>query len=291
MSVAWTVTSPDGVQIAVHDLGGSGPTLILGHATGYCGSSWEPVVVALREHFRCIAPDCRAHGASGRPARDGFSWPVLGSDVLAVVDALSLGDTPLFGAGHSAGATGVALAEVQRPGTFDGLWCFEPVLFPPRAMHDDENEEMSNPMAAAARKRRSSFADREEASRHYEGREPFARFAPSALAAFLGCGLVDDESGAGLRLACRPEDEARFYEMGGFEETWMAVEYLGCPVTFATGDQPGAFGPAHAELLAGRIPYGQAEVLRDLSHFGPLEAPEVVARSILESLGGETTSL
>jgi pimeloyl-ACP methyl ester carboxylesterase len=291
MSAAWTVTSSDGVEIAVHDLGGSGPTLILGHATGYCASVWEPVAASLRAHFRCIAPDCRAHGASGRPAPDGFSWPTLGTDVLAVVDALALSG-PLFGAGHSAGATGVALAEVQRPGTFDGLWCFEPVLFPPRAVdEDDDEDETSNPMAAAARGRRARFADRQDAARHYEGRKPFSRFAPPALTAFLSCGLVDDESGDGLRLACRPEDEARFYEMGGFDETWLAVESLGCPVTFATGDQPGAFGPGHAELLAGRIPYGQPEVLPGLSHFGPLESPDLVARSIVESLGGETTGL
>lgn len=285
MSPAWTVTSFDGVDLAVHDLGGSGPTLVLGHATGYCGYAWEPVAVDLRQHFRCIAPDCRAHGASGRPAAEGFSWRVLGADVLAVVDALPTGG-PIFGAGHSAGATGVALAEIERPGTFDALWCFEPVLFPPRAMHDDEHEETSNPMAAAARKRRAHFADRDDARRHYAGREPFSRFSPAALDAFLRGGLVPDESGSGVRLACRPGDEARFYEMGGFEETWLAVEHLGCPVTFATGDQPGAFGPGHAELLAGRIKYGQAEVLPGLSHFGPLENPSAVAESIVESLVG-----
>lgn len=279
------VTASDGVELAIHDLGGEGPVLILGHATGYCGTAWEPVAVDLRKHFRCIAPDCRAHGYSGRPSADGFTWRVLGRDVLAIVDAMGLGG-PLFGAGHSAGATGVALAEVERPGTFDGLWCFEPVLFPPRAVHEEEAEETSNPMADAARKRRAQFGDRDDARGHYERRAPFARFSPAALGAFLQCGLVEDESGAGVRLACRPEDEARFYEMGGFEETWLAVESLGCPVTFATGDQPGAFGPAHAELLAGRIQFGQAEVLPGLSHFGPLEAPPAVAASIIDALGG-----
>ena len=279
------ITASDGTELAVHDLGGAGPVLVLGHATGYCGSAWEPVAAGLTEHFRCIAPDCRAHGSSGPPPAEGFSWRTLGTDVLAVVDAIALRG-PLFGAGHSAGATGVALAEVERPGTFTGLWFFEPVLFPPREVHEDEAEETANPMADAARRRRSQFTDREEARRHYEARNPFARFSPEALGAFLECGLVDDETEPGLRLACRPEDEARFYEMGGFEETWLAVESLRCPVTFATGDQPGAFGPAHAQLLAGRIPFGEAEVLPGLSHFGPLEAPSAVAASIIDALVG-----
>lgn len=277
--------SSDGVELAVHDLGGAGPALILGHATGYCGLVWEPVAAHLRGYFRCFAPDCRGHGSSGSPAPGGFSWDVLGSDVLSVVDGLGI-TGPLFGAGHSAGATGVALAEVGRPGTFEALWCFEPVFFPPRALHDDEDEEAANPMATAARSRRARFLNRDEARRHYEPREPFSKFAPEALGAFLIGGLADDESGAGARLACQPDDEARFYEMGGFEETWQSVEELGCPVTFATGDQPGAFGPPHAELLATRVPYGQAEVLPGLSHFGPLEDPGAVARSIVDSLVG-----
>lgn len=279
------VTADDGVTLAVHDFGGDGPPLLLAHATGYCASIWQPAAVDLRNHFRCIAPDCRAHGASGRPSPAGFGWRRLGTDVLAIVDALGLAG-PLFGAGHSAGATGVALAEVERPGTFAGLWCFEPVLFPPRPQDEEETEDASNPMAAAARRRRDHFADRDEARAHYAKREPFVRFTAAALGEFVRCGLVDDESRGGLRLACRPEDEARFYEMGGFDETWLAVESLACPVTFATGDQPGAFGPPHAEVLAGRVPFGQADVLPGLSHFGPLEDPTAVAASILDSLGG-----
>ncbi|MBW3537460.1 MAG: alpha/beta hydrolase [Actinobacteria bacterium] len=281
MATSQTVTARDGVELAVHDLGGTGPVLLLGHATGYCGITWEPVAHELRETFHCIAPDCRAHGASGTPGADGLSWRLLGADVLSVIDALDE-PSPLFGAGHSAGATGLLLAEAERPGTFAGIWCFEPVLFPGRS---DDTDVESNPMAAAARRRRSRFSDRAEAKLHYERREPFSRFAGPCLTAFLDCGLVGDESGEGLRLACRPENEARFYEMTGFEDTWAAVESIDCPVTFATGDQPGSFGAGHAGLLAGRLTYGQAEVLAALSHFGPLEGPTAAAASICDSLG------
>lgn len=284
MATPRTVTARDGVELAVHDLGGTGPVLLLGHATGYCGLTWEPVARELRESFHCIVPDCRAHGRSGQPGPDGFSWRMLGADNLTVIDALGE-PGPAFGAGHSAGATGLMLAEVERPGTLAGLWCFEPVLFATRSEDADESGGDSNPMAAAARARRSRFANRAEAETHYRAREPFSRFAEPSLSAFVECGLVDDESGDGLRLACRPENEARFYEMGGFEETWTAVASIDCPVTFATGDQPGAFGGRHAEALAGRLTFGQAEILPGLSHFGPLENPAAVAASILDSLG------
>ena len=31
-------TAPDGVEVAYYDLGGSGPVLLLAHATGFCGA-------------------------------------------------------------------------------------------------------------------------------------------------------------------------------------------------------------------------------------------------------------
>ena len=288
MAIPPTVRARDGLELAVHDLGGSGPLLLMGHATGYCGRTWEPVADHLRDAFHCIAPDCRAHGGSGRPAADGFSWAQLGSDIVSVVEALGH-PPPLFGAGHSAGATGLMLGEVERPGTFAGLWCFEAVLFPIRSAdesNEGDDDPGANPMAEAARRRRSRFADRAEAEAHYAQRQPFSRFAPGSFGAFLRCGLVEDEAGEGLRLAVRPEDEARFYEMGGFEDAWSAAQAVDCPVTLATGDQPGAFGLSHAELLAGRLSYGQAEVLPGLSHFGPLEDPSAVAVSVRDSLGG-----
>lgn len=279
------VTAPDGVLLAVHELGGDGPMLLLGHATGYCSAVWGPVAGHLAGEFRCVGIDGRAHGQSGRPAPESFTRSLLATDVIAVLEALNQ-TAPAFGAGHSAGGTGLMLAEAERPGSFEGLWCFEPVFFPPRASSEDEDDEGAfNPLATAARGRRWQFADRDEARAHYAGRSPFRRFTPEALDAFVECGLVEDEAGAGLRLACRPEDEGRFYETDDLEQGWYDLDKVGCPVTLATGDQPGAFGPAHAELLAGRLEFGQVEVLPGLSHFGPFEDPEAVARSIREALG------
>lgn len=286
MQSIWTVTASDGIELAVHDLGGRGPLLLLGHATGYCSATWRPVVAHLLEHFQCVGIDGRAHGGSGRPAPDAITRSLLPTDALAVLDTLAY-TGPAYAAGHSAGAAGLMLAEAERPGSFGGLWCFEPVFFPPRSSSEEEDDEDAfNPLASAARGRRWQFADRAEAREHYAARSPFRRFAPAALDAFLECGLVEDESGSGFRLACRPEDEARFYELD-LEQDWYEVEKVGAPTTFAAGDQPGSFGPRHAELLAGRVEFGQVEVLPGLSHFGPFEDPGAVARSILEALGSE----
>ena len=41
------IASTDGVELAVHDHGGAGPTLVFCHATGLHGRVWDPVADAL----------------------------------------------------------------------------------------------------------------------------------------------------------------------------------------------------------------------------------------------------
>ena len=50
-----SVSSSDGVELAVHDLGGRGPTLLVSHATGFHGRCYLPVAAALADRFHTIA--------------------------------------------------------------------------------------------------------------------------------------------------------------------------------------------------------------------------------------------
>ena len=79
---------------------------------------------------------------------------LFADDVLAVVDALGLDGC--VAAGHSKGGASLLLAEERRPGTFAALWCFEPIVFPGGGPGPDGE----NPMAAGARRRRSTFPSR-----------------------------------------------------------------------------------------------------------------------------------
>ena len=45
------VTSRDGVDVAVYDLGGDGPPLLLAHATGFHGLVWDGFADRLTERF------------------------------------------------------------------------------------------------------------------------------------------------------------------------------------------------------------------------------------------------
>ncbi len=268
------VPTTDGVDIAVHDLGGTGPPLVFAHATGFHGLVWRPVGIRLADGFRCVSLDERGHGDSGRPLDLNFDWRGFGRDILAVVDGLGL-DGPL-GVGHSSGGTAMLLAEQSRPGTFGAIYCFEPVVVP---ADPPLGRDASNWLAAAARRRRDVFDSREQAHASYASKPPFSAWLPEVLAVYVDHGFVDRPDGT-VQLKCRPEDEARVYEMATAHDGYAHLAEVRCPVLVAYGTQSDAVGGAEIEALGGLLPDARTEVLGGLGHLGPMEDPAAVADSI-----------
>jgi len=208
------VASTDGVTLAVHDLGGAGPTLLLCHATGFHGMVMAPLAAALSSRFRVVALDFRGHGGSGRPPVEvGYGWSGFGDDVLATVAALAgrpdIGPGPVLAMGHSMGGATLFLAEQFQPGTFAGLYCFEPIVFPPGAGPAEGGDDH---LVEASRRRRQVFASRDEAYANFAAKAPLSALTPDALRAYVDHGFVDCDDGT-VTLACRREDEADIYRM------------------------------------------------------------------------------
>lgn len=274
-------TTPDGVAVAYYDLGGSGPVLLLAHATGFCGAVLAPLARRLSERYRCIAFDERGHGSSDRPAGDDFGWHGFAADVLTVIDHLGL-DRPA-GFGHSCGAAALLLAEQARPGTFAALYCFEPIMYPGVTPLAPSFE--TNPLAAGAVRRREVFASRGEALANFSSKAPFDRLHPEVLVAYVDNGFsATTAGGSEIRLRCRRTDEALVYAHGFSHEAFARLGRVRCPVILADGAETDAVGPDLLRLLAGRLPRAQVEVLAGLGHFGPMEDPDELARSVVSSM-------
>ncbi len=273
------ISSTDGVELALHDLDGEGPPLLLAHATGLHGRCWEPVAARLQE-WHCLAPDLRGHGDSTAPPDHTFEWQGFADDVLAVVDALELAPG-LVAAGHSKGGAALLMAEQRRPGTFDALWVFEPVVFPARIPTDGENF-----MAAGARRRRTGFPSWDAAFENFASKPPFGGMPEESIWAYVRGGFSEQPDGSVL-LKCHPEHEARVYEMGGQHDAFDHLHLVSCPVTVVRGRiDP---GPASmAASVAAALPNGHLEAREHLGHFGPLEAPDEIASSIRAAFAGRT---
>jgi pimeloyl-ACP methyl ester carboxylesterase len=282
------VPSTDDVVLAVHDLDAARgpapspdtrPLLLLAHATGFHGRVWEPFAAALTDRFRVVSWDFRGHGDSLPPADEAFRWKGFGEDVCAVLDALGLGAAGgprPFACGHSKGGAALLMAELARPGTFAGLWLFEPIVPPPMTIPGPT--ENGNRLANGARRRREVFASKAEAEANYASKPPLGIFDPAALHAYVDHGFAEQPDGT-VRLKCRGEWEARVFEMGGQHGTFERLGEIRCPVTIAAGAEaplsPASFAPVAAE----RIPGCRFVRFDDLDHFGPLEQPTRMAEA------------
>lgn len=269
-----TVPSSGGVSLAVHDFGGSGRPTLFAHATGLHGAVWEPFAAALGDGFQRWALDFRAHGQSVVPPNQPLPWTEMGDDVEAAVHHLPGQPGQFLGIGHSMGAAALLLAEQARPGTFAGLWLFEPIAPPPSPAGAMEG---GKHLSEGAARRRENFPTAAEALAHYSAKPPLNTWQAAALAAYVRHGFVADEDGT-VHLACRPADEAQIFRGGDGHQAFSRLGDVHCPVLVVCGDHllpPGAL----AEAIALVLPQGSLERHRFMGHFGPLEAPRTLAAS------------
>lgn len=110
-------------SIAVTDLGGDGPTLIVLH--GLAGSSREmlPTAHALSEDFRVLLMDQRGHGSSTRRPAD-LSREAFVGDVVHVLEQHAPGKRCIL-VGQSMGAHTAFLTAAARPDLIERLVMFE----------------------------------------------------------------------------------------------------------------------------------------------------------------------
>jgi pimeloyl-ACP methyl ester carboxylesterase len=240
------------------------------------------VDAGLAGPFRCVAPDLRGHGDSPATPAQVSDWHRFEADVLAVVDALDLapgGDgPPLYGFGHSMGGAALLLAELARPGTFAGLWLFEPIVPPPHSV----NFEGPNPMAEAAERRREVFDSFDAAIENYSSKPPLDVFTPAAMRAYVEHGFEPLPDGT-VRLKCRGAVEAATFRGAGAHHMFARLGEIPSPVVIGVG-RTEEFGPAaFADAAAAALPDGRCEHFPHLSHFAPQEAPAEVAAAVLEA--------
>jgi len=274
------LASTDGVELAVHHLGGDGPALVLTHATGFCGAVLGPLATSLVRRFSCWSFDARGHGDTRTPLGLDWSWDRFADDVLAVVDGLGL-DRP-YGFGHSSGGAALLDAEARRPGTFAGLWCYEPIVWPEVS---PELVASRKPLVSGALKRRDRFESREEAYENFSSKPPLESLDAKALRAYVDCGFASDPGG-GVRLRCPPFVEAAIYRQGLVHDGFSRLARVVCPVTVGRGGRSLALEPEVVQAQVDALPHGCSTGFPELGHFGPLESPLAVAEAVLASFDG-----
>lgn len=269
------IDSSKGARVALHDLGGNGPPVLLTHANGFCGQMWQPVARELAAVAHCWALDFRGHGDSVAAADEDYHWDGMADDVLAAVHAID--PAPRLAAGHSLGGASILKAEIARPGTFDRTWMFEPVTIPSFSLPRDGVKALGD----IARMRKEIFESRQAAYDRYGSRPPFSLLDSEVLRAYVDHGFRERADGT-VTMKCPREVEATIFE----NPDRSAFDRLGevaAAVTVVVGadaDPPAMAAP----LIAEQLPNATLVRFDDLTHFGPFQDPPRIAASIAAAL-------
>jgi pimeloyl-ACP methyl ester carboxylesterase len=180
--------------------------------------------------------------------------------------------------GHS-----VALAAALRPQTFSSLVLIEPVIRAPDAYIGALQEEHF------AAKRRNRWSTWEEMYERFKPRLPFSAWDDEMLREYCRYGLLPDDGS--FILGCPPKIEASIYQNSPARDADIGAEIARVDVPVVVMRAPRLHVPGTQDMgasptdprLASRFPRGRDILMKDNTHFIPMENPDRVAAQILEA--------
>lgn len=273
---AITVPGYHGVTLNVWDYGGSGNPLVFVHCTGTLGRIWDPVVAALGDQYRILAPDTRGQGDSEAPDNRGdYRWDYSGRDLLAILAHFNLSEDT-GAVGHSAGGAHVAYAEHAAPGTFGKVMLLDAVIAD-RTFFEGENH-----LATKVARRINAFDSLEAARARLTAKPPIGHWVPGAVDAYMAHAFQVDATGR-CELKCPGTREAWFYELGGASDLYENLDTLHVDTCLVTGEK--SYAQNWVEAQHARMPNSQVEVVAGAGHFIPQEKPLETAALIAAWFG------
>jgi magnesium chelatase accessory protein len=250
---------------------GAGPPVLLLHGTGASTHSWRDVAPHLATRFTVVMPDLPGQGASSRPPAALLSIQGMAGGIAALLAALDV--APRIVVGHSAGAAlGARLCLdgaiapdhlVSINGALLPLGGWAGMLFGPMARLMVTLPGMAHLFARQARDRATvERLLRDTGSRlSAEGVDLYAELfrRPDHIAATLGMMAAWDLHGLARDLP-----------------------RLSAPLTLIVGKQDRTIRPTEARRVQALLPAAHLEALPGLGHLAHEEAPDLIARRILE---------
>ncbi len=236
----------EGARIWYASYGSGSPVILLHGGLGNSGN-WGYQVPALLEHgYRAVVIDSRGHGRSTRDARP-FSYDLLATDVLAVMDTLRLEQAGFVGWSDGA-CTALVLAD-HIPSRAAGVFYYACNMDPSGVKEDID---FTTPIFQHC------------ISRH---RKDYQRLSATP-------DQFDPLSAAvGLMQSTQPNYSA------------SDLAAIRVPVTVAQSERDEFIKREHAEYLARTIPGAEFVFLPGVSHFAPLQRPDQFNRAVLAFLG------
>ena len=276
--------TPDG-KIHYLDWGGTGLSVHLLHANGFCAGTYSPFVKHLVDDLHVVASDVRGHGSSDRPDVERIrNYDLFAEDLKTLINRTMT--PPIIGIGHSMGAVATLIAAVKYPHLFSAVILLDPSMLPRRILWVLAAMRLMGlqgiiPLAKGARRRKKIFQGKKEAlDRFTSGRGIFKSWSNEFVEAYLECGLLEKDAETAV-LKCDPELEAQIFESVPFD-VWRYAKKITCPVLAIRGQHSDVFTADSARRLAKLIPGSEVVTISGAGHFVPMGKPRQCAQAIID---------
>ena len=221
---------------------GSGPAVILLHGGLGHGGNWGHQVPALVESgYRAVLIDSRGHGRSTRDAQP-FTYELMASDVLAIMDAVHFEKAALVG--WSDGACTSLILSSLAPERTAGVFFFACNMDPSGTKPFEATPALNRCFSRHAKDYVQLSATPDNFNDFVEAVSLMQQTQPNYAA----------------------DDLAK----------------ITVPVAIVQSEHDEFIKPEHAEYLAKSIPNAQMIVLNGVSHFAPLQRPDQFNAAMLE---------
>ena len=234
------------------------PVLVLLHSLGTSGQVWDAQAQALAGPFRVVRPDLRGHGLTEVTAGP-YGIAGLAADVLAVLDALGIGQAHI--GGLSIGGLVAQGVAHQAPGRVASLiLCSTALALPPAQGWRDR----------AALVRAGGIA----------------AVVDAVMARWVTPGFMGEPAAVGLRqmlLRTAPEGYAGAAEAIAAADLTADTAGLRVPALVLVGDRDEATPPASARALCDALG-GSLTMLPGAAHIPTVEAADAVTAAIRDFL-------
>jgi pimeloyl-ACP methyl ester carboxylesterase len=220
--------------------GSGSPVILLHGGLGHSGNWGYQVPALVRSGYRAVLIDSRGHGRSTRDARP-FSYELMASDVLAVMDALHLEKAGLVG--WSDGACTALVLAAKAPSRVAGVFFFACNMDPSGVKPIEASPTLERCFGRHAK----DYAQLSATPEHFKD-------------------LVEDVT---LMQQTQPNYSAH------------DLARISVPVVIVQSEHDEFIKREHAEYLARSIPNAELVVLNDVSHFAPLQRPEQFSSAML----------
>ncbi len=280
----------NGIRLAYLERAGTSSrasTILFVHGVACHAHDWDATLRRLDAAHTAICIDIRGHGRSEKTGP--YGWSQFGSDLCSFIQELRL--TSIVGVGHSMGAHLLLQAASVYSKRFEALLLFEPAVFSPQAYASARQLKLfDSPEEHPFAKRRDEWESPQQWFDAIRNRGPFKLWSEEVLRDHCLHGLEKSENGR-FRLCCPPLVEAEASLKCADTDVHNLLSSVNMPVkVFRAKTARGLRHPldnVHSVTwaqLAQNIAQGSDIHLPELSHFMPMERPDLVAMELTTTL-------